>query len=127
MSDYNYKIFAPEAMKVKIKTALKAGHSLEDVADEFSIILNQAQKEYDQEMNSARKQDAAKALAAALSAFGKAYTGEDVPVEVDSLAALGEELQSLVRGLGNNKIVRATIPANSDDLGELAELFWHTK
>ena len=127
MSDYNYKIFDAVAMKTKIKAALKAGHSLEDVADEFSVILNQSQKEYDQEVNSARKQDAAKALAAALSAFGKAYTGEDVPVEVDSLAALGEELQSLVRGLGNNKVVRATIPANSDDLGELAELFWHTK
>ena len=127
MSDYNYKIFDAVAMKTKIKAALKAGHSLEDVADEFSVILNQSQKEYNQEADNARKQDAAKALAAALTAFGKAYTGEDVPVEVDSLAALGEELQSLVRGLGNNKVVRATIPANSDDLGELAELFWHTK
>ena len=127
MSDYNYKIFDAVAMKTKIKAALKAGHSLEDVADEFSVILNQSQKEYNQEADNARKQDAAKALAAALTAFGKAYTGEDVAVEPGSLTALGEELQSLVRGLGNNKIVRATIPTNSDDLGELAELFWHTK
>lgn len=118
-----YKIFDAISTKSKIKNALAAGYTIENVADEFTSLMNLAQKEWEQEHNEAERHAAAEALAKALSIFGKAYTGEEVPVEADALYDLGKELQELVKGLGSAKVVRLKNKPAVDDLKCLAADF----
>ncbi len=103
--------------------ALKDGQTVEELANYFTDVLNAAQRKYEQEHNEAERHAAAEALAKALSIFGKAYTGEEVPVEADALYDLGKELQELVKGLGSTKVVRLKNKPAVDDLKCLATDF----
>lgn len=114
-----------EKMKARIKTALAAGHTIEDVADEFTDLLNQVQKEWAEEQTTKVREDAATALAKALTAFGKAYTGEDVPVSTDQLKNLGDELANMLRGNAKKDyFVRFKTP-DFEDLKSQCEAFYN--
>lgn len=120
-----YNIFNEMAVKKNIMDALGSGYTVEQVADEFTDLLNEAQKEYAVFKNMRKRDEATDALLKALEAFGEAYTGEKVKINADLVNQLGRELDELVNGKPTMRLNRTVAADGSgENLRDMCEAFY---